>query len=137
MISAIDTNVLLDVLGADPAFGERSRQALKACANEGVLVACDPVWAELAGLFDDSESASEALDDAVIAFDSLSRQAALVAGQAWSEHRRRGGRRGRVVADFLVGAHAAVQADRLVTRDRGFYRAYFADLEILDPGRLP
>jgi predicted nucleic acid-binding protein len=40
-----------------------------------------------------------------------------------------------VVADLLVGAHAAHQADRLLTRDRGFFRRYFDDLMVLDPWR--
>lgn len=45
--------------------------------------------------------------------------------------------RERVVADFLVGAHAMLHADRLLTRDRGFYRKHFARLEILDPSDEP
>jgi len=49
-----------------------------------------------------------------------------------AEYRRRGGTRARVVADFLVGAHARGNADRLLTRDRGFFGSYFADLEIVD-----
>jgi predicted nucleic acid-binding protein len=51
----------------------------------------------------------------------------------WSAYRRQRGTRERVIADFLIGAHALVQADRLLTRDRGFYRRYFEGLEILDP----
>jgi len=38
-----------------------------------------------------------------------------------------------VVADFLIGAHALEQADRLLTRDRGFHRSAFAGLAIVDP----
>ena len=51
MITAVDTNVLLDVFGADETFGERSRTALRRCLAEGSVVACDPVWAEVASFF--------------------------------------------------------------------------------------
>jgi predicted nucleic acid-binding protein len=41
-----------------------------------------------------------------------------------------------VIADFLVGAHAVEQADRLLARDRGFHRLAFAGLAIVDPSVL-
>ncbi len=70
-----------------------------------------------------------------ISFSHVDRDVALVAGAEWRSYRRRGGPRERIVGDFLVGAHARLRADRLLTRDRGFYRTYFEGLEILDPTR--
>ena len=133
MITAVDTNVLLDVFGADESFGELSAAAVRSCSREGRLVACEVVWAELASVFPSPEEAAESLDRVPVDFSAVEQATALSAGEVWREYRRRGGTRTRLVADFLVGAHARLQADRLLTRDRGFYRSYFADLEIVEP----
>jgi predicted nucleic acid-binding protein len=133
MITAVDTNVLLDVLGADPRYGPRSRAALDQCLDQGSLLVCDVVWAETSAAFPDPDAATSAFATLGAAFSPSGRDAALAAGIAWRAYRAAGGPRTRVVADFLVGAHAAVQADRLLTRDRGFHRSYFGTLTILDP----
>ena len=59
-------------------------------------------------------------------------EVAVAAKTAWRAYRREGGTRHRVLADFLISAHAAIKADRFVTRDRGFYRTHFSGLSILD-----
>jgi predicted nucleic acid-binding protein len=133
VITAVDTSVLLDVFLADPTFGVRSREALRACTHEGSLVACDVVWAEIAAAFAAERSAREALERLGVEFSSIDAATALAAGKAFKDYRRRGGTRQRVVPDFLVGAHAQAAADRLLTRDRGFYRLYFQAIPILDP----
>ena len=46
MITAIDTNVLLDVLAPNPEYFDRSVQALEEAARAGSMVVCDPVYAE-------------------------------------------------------------------------------------------
>jgi hypothetical protein len=99
------------------------------------LVACDVVWAEVAGSFVSAAAAREALELLDLEFSPLTTEAALKAGIAWRAYREHGGAKTRVTAEFLIGAHALCQADQLLSRDRGFYRSYFKRLPILDPSR--
>ncbi len=134
MITAVDTNVLLDFLKADRTHGTRSREAIRDCLASGSLIASPIVWAEVSTFFeDDPARAGVALDGIGVAFVPDSMECAFAAARSWQRRRRAGGGERRVAADFLIGAHALVHADRLLTRDRGFYRTYFDRLAILDP----
>ena len=134
MKTAVDSSVLLDVLGSDPVFGPASREALREAFDRGSLVACDVVWAEVRAHFQDDRTFDEAMGDLGLVFSPLSRPAARLAGELWRRHHARdAGPRSRVVADFLIGAHAQTDAETLLTRDRGFYRKYFEGLEIHQP----
>lgn len=58
-----------------------------------------------------------------------------LAGTTFIRYRQRSAKpRERMLADFLVGAHAQHQADSLLTRDRGYCRTYFPKLHLVDAG---
>jgi hypothetical protein len=133
LITAVDTSILLDVIGGDPDFGQASAASLRRCLHDGQLVACEVVWAECAAGLPDAETTADRLAALRVRYATVETPAALCAGQMWSVYRRRRGTRERIIADFLIGAHALLQADRLLTRDRSFYRGYFDGLEVVDP----
>jgi predicted nucleic acid-binding protein len=133
VIYAVDSTVLSDLFRSDAVFGPLSLELLSACRLEGSIVACEVVWAEVGSLFPSPRSAQGALDQAQIEFNAMTAEAALRASSVFKSYHQRGGSRQRMIADFLIGAHALTQADCLLTRDRGFYRTYFTQLRILDP----
>lgn len=133
MITAVDTNVLLDIFLDDPRFAQASGKHLREALRLGAIVACEAVWAETAAVFPEQAAFEKAMRTLGIQFSPLIQQAAAEAGIAWKRYRDSGGKRVRMVADFIIGAHAAVQCDRLLTRDRGFYRDFFHRLKITDP----
>lgn len=130
--TALDTNVLIDVLGADPVFGASSRTALDMCARDGHLIVCAEVVAELAAGSGDSHRIKDLLAAMTIVFLAVDIGTALFAGV----HRGSGAIRGRITADYLIAAHAARNADRLLTRDADFRRMNMAGLEVVTPSDL-
>jgi predicted nucleic acid-binding protein len=132
---AVDSSVLLDVLTGDPAFGPASREALRQAYDAGALLACDIVWGEVRAHFPEESAFRTTMATMGVVFEPLQREAAELAGELWREyclmtHRRD---RDRIVADFLIGAHARLQADALLSRDRGFFGRRFSGLRLIDP----
>ena len=136
MITAIDTNVLIDIFASDPIFGESSAQAVRTCLQQGSIHACEVVFIETASVFPKYDTFLHAMQTLGIEFSTIQKETLPVASKAWHKYRNTGGKRERVVADFLIGSHALAQSDRLLTRDRGFYRHYFHSLNVIDPSKL-
>lgn len=131
MITAVDTNVLLDVFLPDPRFVEMSTERLKQAYDEGAILICDLVYAELVPQFGERATLDWAINTINATLSPIDTDIAFLAGSKWPEYRKAGGTRDRIITDFLIGAHAALKADRFLTRDRGFYRSYFSEITIM------
>ena len=129
----VDSNVILDVVTEDPQWFEWSAQMLTNYAEQGNLVINPIIYAEISIGFNQPEEVEAALPEDFFCRDSLPYAAAFLAGQSFLEYRRRGGERRSPLPDFYIGAHAAVTAMPLLTRDVNRYRTYFPSVLLITP----
>ncbi len=130
MITAVDSSVLWAIFNDEPDAGDWSG-VLLAALREGELAACDVVFSEIAPAFPSMKDALQTLEELGIRFDPINPAAAFEAGSIFRNYRQEGGPRRFMIPDFLIGAHALFQSDRLAAVDRGYLRRYFPKLKLL------
>ena len=157
MINSVDTDILLDILIPNTAQVQSSLQLLSSIDPADELIISEAVFAELGSQFKSFVDLTRFLRDTGIALVPSNEDALFEASRAWKIYSQRkkdtivcpycGSNqkiacischkivsvRPYILSDFLIGAHAKIHADRLITRDRGFYRTYFKNLNILTP----
>ena len=154
MITAVETNILLDLLSAEALYATESNILLDDAHARGSIIINDVVYAELAALFSAYEELQLFLSDTGIRLEHSQPNTLLVASEAWWSYTARRNQglqcsrcgevnllncsncgaaftsRQHVLADFLIGGHASIHAGWLLTRDRGYYRTYFPNLRL-------
>lgn len=132
MKTAVDSSVLFDIVKGAAGAGA-AQAALEAALAQGSACVCAVVVAELGRYFVGEQDLRDFLADCQIDHDPLNMESALDAARIMRGYARNKGPRERVAPDFLIGAHAAKQADVLLTTDAGFFRQYFEGLIVVTP----
>jgi predicted nucleic acid-binding protein len=132
LITAVDSSVLFDIVKGAPG-AQAAQVALEAACGQGSVCVCEVVVAELGRFFARPADLLAFLSDCQANYSAMSVEAAMDAARTMREYSANKGPRTRVLADFLIGAHALVQADVLLTTDAGFFRGYFKGLRVETP----
>ena len=138
MSTAIDTNVIVSLWSREPKLSAPASIALETAAAGGALVVSAPVFAELIASpgFTEDDVAEFCVGAGIDVEWQITENVWREAGRAYrayAQRRRRSGDRHprRILADFLIGAHALVNEHALLTMDKSVYRAAFPALKLL------
>ena len=102
MITFVDTNILLDVLLPDPNFGEHSCKSLEEAYQEGSLIINEIIYAELSPQFPSQKVLESTLLKMGIRIVTIDKATTYRAGHIWKQYKAAGGKRDRILADFLI-----------------------------------
>ena len=128
---AVDAPILVELL-VDGPRADAAEACLRGALGSGRVVVCDAALAQLCASLRNGAEALAALDEMGVHFNAVEAKSALRAGEMQRRHRQREGD-ARPIADFLVGAHALLQCDGLITFDTAFHRDYFKGLKLIVP----
>ena len=132
-MTLVDTNILLDIVTEDSRWADWSERQLEAATFDGPLLINRIIYAELSVRFERIEDLDAVILDGGFLMEEIPRAALFLAGKAFARYRALGGTRTGVLPDFFIGAHAAVNGHRLLTRDVTRYRNYFPNVTLITP----
>ena len=132
----VDTNVLIDVLNNEPQWADWSIHQLRVQSKIHVLSINPIIYAELSCTFKKVEDLDEVLQVMELKFNQIPKPALFLAGKAFQRYRRQGAVKNSILADFFIGAHAAVSRLPVLTRDTQRYQTYFPTVKLVSPNAL-
>lgn len=129
----VDTNVILDLVENDPVWADWSQQQLEIASLQESVCINAVIYAEVSIAFETIEELEAVLTRGQFSMEAISREALFLAGKVFLQYRKRRGIEQSVLPDFFIGAHAAVQGLKLLTRDKARYATYFPTVQLIGP----
>ena len=131
----VDSNVVIDIMGRDPAWFDWSKNQIGRAAFGSYLFINPIVAGEIGWQFESAEQLQSVMAGLLVGFEPLDLRAGFLAGQAFHNYRQRRGAGAPKIPlpDFLIGGHASAVGAEILTRDPRFYRQYFPEVPLITP----
>ncbi len=138
MTTALDTNVLVALWNQNSLLNSSAKQILDFALSRGSLIISGPVFAELLAFpWRDERFVEYFLEQTGVSVDwTLRENVWRDAGRtfriyAGRRRKQEGSSPRRILADFLIGAHALDRGASLATMDEEHYRTAFPKLDLI------
>lgn len=129
----VDTCVIVDLGDPESPWYEWSAGTLEGLDQDHRLAINPMIYCECSIAWSSIEETEHVFETLAFEYLELPREALFLAGRAFLAYRRRKGAKTNVLPDFLIGAHAAVENHRLLTRDAARYTSYFPTVDVIYP----
>jgi len=131
----VDSNVILDVFLDDPRWAGWSEDVLNTYGLTHRLCINPVIYSEVSIGFEKIEEMEKAIAGCGFTIAEIPREALFLAGKAFVKYRKMKGTKTSTLPDFFIGAHAAVAAMDLITRDVSRYQTYYPTVKLISPGK--
>lgn len=137
MTTALDANVLSALWNDNDALNRAAKESLEQVQKLGQMAICGVVYAELMAAAGRTEAFVDRFceEAGIIVEWELKESVWRTAGKAFQSYGARRKKQGgsqprRLLADFLIGAHAFESGYKLLTADASLYKVSFPHLAV-------
>jgi len=129
----VDSNVILDIFEEDPCWVQWSESILNHYSLTHTIYINPVIYSEVSIGFARIEDMEAAIIGCGFQMIQIPKEALFLAGKVFMEYKKRKGTRISPLPDFFIGAHAAVEGLKLITRDVSRFRSYFPTVQLIFP----
>jgi predicted nucleic acid-binding protein len=129
----VDSNVILDLFTDDPVWGDWSEKQMNRLSMEYPLIINPVIYTEVSIGFSTIEELESVILSCGFIMVQIPKEALFLTGKVFLTYRGKKGQKTNPLPDFYIGAHAAIQGYKILTRDHRRYQHYFPTVELIFP----